>query len=99
MILNYINANLPKLKLKCPDFEVLCLPGLTEEFRLNLFIHLEPNTNIRVVFASEESTSELKEEFTNMSSALCMELKTAEITDILGICEKKMSERQSKNVL
>lgn len=67
MILNYINANQAKIKLRSPCFEQLCLPGLTEEFRLNMFVHLEENTNLKIVFISEENTDELKEEFINMS--------------------------------
>jgi hypothetical protein len=60
MIFNFIHTNLPRLKQKSPAFELLCLPGLTEEYKVNLFIHLESDSALKIVFSSDENTPELR---------------------------------------
>ena len=73
MILNFINTNLPKLKQSTPCFESLCLPGLTEEYKLNIFLHLESETALKVIFASDENSNEILEDFENVSKMIVKE--------------------------
>lgn len=83
MILNFINTNLPRLKQKSPSFELLCLPGLTEEYKVNLFIHLEPDSALKIIFASDESTPELRQEFDILCMAIKRDFEEVEVLDIL----------------
>lgn len=55
---------------KGPDFELLCLPGMTEEFRLNLFIYIEKESEIKLVFVCEESNMLLRRELMNYSNKI-----------------------------
>ncbi|CDW87641.1 UNKNOWN [Stylonychia lemnae] len=93
MIMNYINTNLHNLRTKTPSFETICLPGLTEEYKLNLFVHLEKDSPFKVIFASDENGEDLMQEFERASNMIIKEFGDLEIIDILLVCESKMAER------
>lgn len=59
MIMNFIEVNLERLKEESPVFETLCLPGMTEEYRLNMFLHIEPDSDLKLLYITEENSVEL----------------------------------------
>ncbi len=67
MIFSFIDANYERLVERGPDFELICLPGMTEEFRLNLFVYIEPEMDIKLVFVCEEANILLRRELINYS--------------------------------
>lgn len=52
MILNYVNTNHHKLKLQGATFIHICLPGMTEENKLNLFIRMDSESVARIVLSA-----------------------------------------------
>ena len=70
MIMNFINTNLHNLKMRTPSFELLCLPGLTEEYKLNLFVHFEKDTPLKIIFASDENGEDLMQEFERVANKI-----------------------------
>jgi hypothetical protein len=45
---------------KGPDFESICLPGMTEEFRLNLFIYMDKESEVKIVYICEDGSIPLR---------------------------------------
>ncbi len=58
----FINLNASKLPEHSPFLTRLCLPGLTEEFKLQVLLYAEQYSLLKTVFVAEEISSELKEE-------------------------------------
>ena len=58
---NYINTNEDYLIDNSPVFETMCLPGMTEQFKLYIYIHIDPESNIRFIFVCEENSKAKKE--------------------------------------
>lgn len=100
LLFNFMQINEERLKRESPVFESLCMPGLTEEYKLSVFFFYEKESNLRVIYVCEEAKAELKQEFTECAELLCTELQKRKITSTLDVCEKQMFEKQSKdNVL
>eukprot|EP00347_Sterkiella_histriomuscorum_P009279 403341817 len=62
---------------------------------VNLFIHLEQESALKIIFASDENTPDLRQEFDMLCMAIKRDFEELEILDILQICEQKMSEKQN----
>ena len=56
IILNYIITNDERLQDTSPVFEAICLPGMTEAFKLHIFIFIEEDSNMRFVYVCEENS-------------------------------------------
>jgi hypothetical protein len=56
VIFNYINSK--KQKSSVIRFDQLCLPGMTEDVRLSVFVHRDDQTPLKVVFVSDDSSQE-----------------------------------------
>lgn len=54
MIFNYINSK--KQKSSVIRFDQMCLPGMTEEVRLSVFVHRDQDSPLKVVFVSDDSS-------------------------------------------
>lgn len=75
-----MQINDERLKKSSPVFESLCMPGLTEEYKLSVFFYYEKKSNLRVIYVCEEAKPELKKEFTDCADLLCTELEKRKIT-------------------
>lgn len=66
MIFNYIQTHGNRIKSReKPEFETICLPGMTEEYRLNVYIHMDPNSSLKIIYASEDNTEEILTDMNN----------------------------------
>ena len=61
IILNYIEVNKEKL-INTKTFEAICIPGLTEDYKLNLFIHYDKAQLLKLIYISQDNNQELWEE-------------------------------------
>jgi len=59
VIFNYIDSNFERICEKIMIFEPLCLPGMSEDYRLNLFVQIEADSIIKIVFITEERNQEI----------------------------------------
>lgn len=71
----------------------MCLPGMTEEFRLNVFFHMEQYSNLKLIFVAEDHSPELMNELELISEQIFREFDKKNITKTLEICEKQMFEK------
>ena len=55
IIFNYINTNITKLEES--SFVEICLPGMTEEYKLHMFIHLDLTSNLKLIYVCEENSN------------------------------------------
>jgi hypothetical protein len=73
VIFNYINSS--KQKPFVLRFDQICLPGMTEEVRLSVFVHRDDiidstgkTSNQKIVFVSDDNSQELLNEFEECST-------------------------------
>ena len=98
IILNYIITNDERLQDTSPVFEAICLPGMTEAFKLHVFIYIEEESNLRFVYVCEENTKELMEELRVSVESTIRELKGQKLIDAIEMCETDMFSKISKLV-
>jgi len=85
-----------KQKTSVIRFDQLCLPGMTEECRLSVFVHRDDTTPIKVVFVSDDSSQEQLEEFEKASTNILNDLARMNINQVIMQCENQMFSKMSK---
>ena len=81
MIFNYINSK--KQKSSVIRFDQICLPGMTEDCRLSVFVHRDDTTPLKVVFVSDDSSQEQLNAFENSSSNILKEFSDKGVSQII----------------
>lgn len=99
VLFNYLNANEELLRETSPLFEALCLPGMTETYKLHVYIHIDEETNLRTVFVCEEASEELKKELSNFTNEYLGQFRKEDILEAIDACESDMFSRISKKTL
>ena len=94
MIFNYIQSK--KQKTSVIRFDQMCLPGMTEECRLSVFVHRDDETPIKIVFVSDDSSQEQLEEFEKSSTNILRDLSNFKTNQIIADSEKQMFTKISK---
>jgi hypothetical protein len=74
----------------------MCLPGMTEGFKLNVFIYIEEESNLRFVYVCEDGTKDLMEELKTSVENTIRELKAQKLIDAIELCESDMFSKISK---
>lgn len=94
MIFNYIQSK--KQKTSVIRFDQICLPGMTEECRLSVFVHRDDETPIKVVYVSDDNSQEQLEEFEKSSTSILRDLANFKINQVIADSEKQMFTKISK---
>ena len=94
MIFNYINSK--KQKSSVIRFDQICLPGMTEDCRLCVFVHRDDSTPLKVIFVSDDSSQEQLNAFENSSSSILKELTVNGVNQIIKESEEQMFVKISK---
>jgi len=81
VIFNYINSK--KQKSSVIRFDQICLPGMTEDCRLSVFVHRDDTTPLKVVFVSDDSSQEQLNAFENSSSNILKEFSDKGVSQII----------------
>jgi hypothetical protein len=81
VIFNYINSK--KQKSSVIRFDQICLPGMTEDCRLSVFVHRDDTTPLKVVFVSDDSSQEQLNAFENSSSNILKEFSEKGVSQII----------------
>ncbi len=68
---------------------------MTEEYKLNVFFHLEQYSSLKLVFVCEENKAELVKEFEETADLIFKEFGKKKITQTLEVCENQMLQKQS----
>ena len=56
LLLNYILTNDDYLQTSSPVFTTLCLPGMSESFKLHIYIYVEEESNLRFVYVCDDNS-------------------------------------------
>ena len=67
LLINFMTEHSRRLKKRAPCFFSICIPGLTEEFKMSVFFHTSSRINnqfgLRVVIVAEEASAALMDKF------------------------------------
>jgi hypothetical protein len=74
----------------------MCLPGMTEQFKLHIFIYVDPDTNLRFCFVCEDATETLRRELHSFALGIMQEFTRKKLLDAIEVCETDMFSRISK---
>ncbi len=97
LIHNYILTNDERLQDSSPLFESLCLPGISESFKLHLFIYVDLETNLRFVYVCEDNNEALKKDLESSCQQTVKELEKRKLMEAIEICESDMFSKISKS--
>jgi len=85
-----------KLQREQPCFESVCLPGMTEEFRFNMFVHIEQNTPLKMIFITEDNSKEFLEELEGCCVNIFEEFEKNKLSETIIQCEVNQFTKLSK---
>lgn len=67
LLINFMTEHSKRLKKRAPCFFSICVPGLTEEFKMSVFFHtsnrLSGQFGLRLVIVCEEASAALMDRF------------------------------------
>lgn len=69
---------------------------MSELFKLHLFIYVDPETNLRIIYVCEDNSPALKEELERSCKAIFTELEKRKLLEAIEMCESDMFSRISK---
>ena len=72
--------NLQRLQSKQFLFESICMPGMTEDYKLSVFFHLEEYSSLKLIYVCEEETPDLLKEFEESAELMFKEFEKKKIT-------------------
>ena len=89
-----------RLLKRAPCFFSLCIPGLTEEFKMSVFFHTSSTVKnqfgLKLLIVAEESTANLMETFETAANNIFTQLNLESTIDRIDHLEKQMYTKLSK---
>ena len=71
LVLNFVTAHSANLQKRAPCFVNMCLPGLTEDYKMSCFFNLsKPDHALRLVIVSEEANVKMLDKFDVISNSI-----------------------------
>lgn len=102
-IFNYLQSN--RQKASVLRFDQICLPGMTEDHRVSVFVHRDDfidsqgsPSNQRIVFVSDDSNPDLLQEYERCSASIFDEFHSMQLTETIEKYERNMFVKISKAV-
>ena len=74
LLINFMTEHSKRLKKRAPCFFSICIPGLTEEFKMSVFFHTS-NRNLgqfglKLVIVAEEASAALMDRFEALAESV-----------------------------
>jgi hypothetical protein len=64
VVLNFVRAHESNLLKRAPCFVNMCMPGLTEDYKMSLFFNIsKPDTGLRYVIVAEEANVKMLDKY------------------------------------
>ena len=63
---------MPRMR-KYAALDAICLPGMTDQYKLNLFVNVEKGTNLKIVFVTEDRSMEHMQELNHFTTEVFKE--------------------------
>ena len=83
---------------RAPCFFSVCIPGLTEEFKMSVFFHTSSRVSgqfgLRLVIVTEEASATLMDRFEALADNVFMQLNLESTIERIDNLEKQMYTRQ-----
>ena len=71
LVLNFVTAHAANLQKRAPCFVNMCLPGLTEDYKMSCFFNSsKPDHSLRLVIVAEEATVKILDKFELISNSI-----------------------------
>jgi len=94
LLLQYLKANEKDLSGVTTFETEICLPGLTEEFKMNVFFYFDKFSSLKLAVAHDQQSG--KEYFEQVAMEVFKEFELRKISETLDLCEKVMYEKECK---
>ena len=69
---------------------------MTEQFKLHVFIHVDPESNLRFVFVCDDNNERLMNELHGCCINIIDDFRRKNILDAIDMCESDMFSKKSK---
>lgn len=83
-----------RLKKRAPCFFSICIPGLTEEFKMSVFFHTSNRVSgqfgLRLVIVAEEASAALMDRFEGLAENIFTQLNLESTIERVDHLEKQM---------
>ena len=100
MLLTFLTEHSRRLHKRAPCFFNMCIPGLTEQYKMSVFFHTSSRTpksfGIKLVIVTEEASSKLIDKFEQAAQDMFNSLKLEMTIDKIQKLEAQMFLKQSK---
>ena len=100
LLINFMTEHQRRLKKRAPCFFSICIPGLTEEFKMSVFFHtsnrISGQFGLRLVIVCEEANAQLMDKFENVAENIFQQLNLESTIERIDHLEKQMYTRMSK---
>ena len=71
LVLNFVKAHEVNLKKRVPCFVNMCLPGLTEDYKMSLFFNIsKPDTGLSLIIVAEEANVKMLDKYEAISNSI-----------------------------
>ena len=100
LLVNFMTEHSRRLKKRAPCFFSICMPGLTEEFKMSVFFHTSNRVSgqfgLKLVIVTEEASAALMDRFETLSNNIFSQLNLESMIERIEHLEKQMFTKQSK---
>jgi hypothetical protein len=71
VVLNFVAAHEANLQRRAPCFVNMCMPGLTEDYKMSVFFNFsKPDASLRYVIVAEEANVKMLDKFELVSNSV-----------------------------
>ena len=97
LLVNFMTEHSKRLMKRAPCFFSVCIPGLTEEFKMSVFFHTSSRVSgqfgLRLVIVTEEASANLMDKFEALADNIFMQLNLESTIERIDNLEKQMYTR------
>jgi hypothetical protein len=104
VVMTFLTEHEARLKKRAPCFFNMCVPSLTENYKMSVFFHTSESSDrrtrgfgIRVAIVTEEASASLVDKFEKVAENLFKQLNLEMTISKIKAQEDKMFERQRKS--
>ena len=99
VIMTFLTEHENRLKKRAPCFFNMCVPSLSENYKMSVFFHTSNPRNgfgLRLVIVTEEATAALLDKFESVADKLFKQLNLEMTITRIKTMEEKMFEKQRR---
>lgn len=93
LLIHYIKTNYQNLAIEQPLFAKnggICMPGMTEQYKLAVFFHFDKVSNLKMVYVCEEASPDLYEHLVGFGDSLFSQFNSKNLASTVLLYENNM---------